>query len=155
VGFGKARETSEEGVYRVVVRYREEQVARAALYTARELVLAAMYDKPFDVQAEVAKLRDVVESVCLGPGTSAIVAPAEARGIPTRRLNAGSLVQLGYGVKQHRIWTAETDGTSAIAESIAQDKELTKQLLRAAGVPVPEGQVVQNAAEAWAAAEDI
>ncbi|MGZ3461170.1 MAG: cyanophycin synthetase, partial [Archangium sp.] len=155
VGFGKARETSEEGVYRVVVRYREEQVARAALYAARELVLAAMQDRPFDVQAEVARLRDVVESVCLGPSTSAIVAAAEARGIPTRRLNAGSLVQLGQGVKQHRIWTAETDGTSAIAESIAQDKELTKQLLRAAGVPVPEGQVVPDAAEAWATAEEI
>jgi len=30
------------------------------------------------------------------------------------------------------------DVTSAIAEAIAQDKELTKKLLSAAGVPVPE-----------------
>ena len=84
-----------------------------------------------------------------------IVAAAEARGIPTRRLNAGSLVQLGQGARQRRIWTAETDGTSAIAESIAQDKELTKMLLRTVGVPVPEGRPVSSAEEAWEAAQEI
>ena len=29
VGYGRARETTEEGVYRVVVRYRDERLARA------------------------------------------------------------------------------------------------------------------------------
>lgn len=155
VGFGKARETSEEGVYKVVVRFRDEQLARACLFTARELLLAAIYDRPFDIDAEVKKLRLLADRVCLGPSTAAIVAAAEARGIPARRLNSGSLVQLGYGVRQRRIWTAETDRTSAIAESIAQDKELTKTLLRAAGVPVPEGRLVTDAADAWAAADEI
>lgn len=155
VGFGKARETSEEGVYKVVMRYRDEQVARAALFTGRELLLAAIYDRPFDVEAEVKKLRTLADRVCLGPSTAAIVAAAEARGIPARRLNSGSLVQLGYGVRQRRIWTAETDRTSAIAESIAQDKDLTKTLLRAGGVPVPEGRIVTDAADAWEAAQEI
>jgi len=41
----------------------------------------------------------------------------------------GNLVQLGYGIAQRRIWTAETDQTSAIAEEIASDKDLTKSLL--------------------------
>jgi cyanophycin synthetase len=62
---------------------------------------------------------------------------------------------LGYGSKQRRIWAAETDRTSAIAESIAQDKELTKSLLRAVGVPVPEGRPVDSAEEAWTAAQEI
>jgi len=155
VGFGKARETSEEGVYKVVMRYRDEQVARACLFAARELLLAAIYDRPYDVKAEVAKLQELADCVCLGPSTMAIVAAAEARGIPTRRLNAGSLVQLGQGARQRRIWTAETDRTSAIAESIAQDKELTKTLLRAGGIPVPEGRHVKDAADAWEAACEI
>ena len=155
VGFGKARATSEEGVYKVVMRYRDEQLARACLFAARELILAAIDDRPYDVKAEVAKLQELADRVCLGPSTAAIVAAAEARGIPARRLNSGSLVQLGQGVKQRRIWTAETDRTSAIAESIAQDKELTKTLLRAAGVPVPEGRLVADAADAWEAACDI
>ena len=49
VGFGKARETSEEGVYKVVMRYRDEQLARACVFAGRELILAAVYDRPWDV----------------------------------------------------------------------------------------------------------
>ena len=45
--------------------------------------------------------------------------------------------------------------TSAIAEGIAGDKDLTKSLLKSVGVPVPEGQVVNSPAEAWEAAQDI
>ena len=36
VGFGRARETSEEGVYKVIVEYIDERVGREALATARE-----------------------------------------------------------------------------------------------------------------------
>ncbi|WP_461309188.1 ATP-binding protein [Azonexus hydrophilus] len=54
-----------------------------------------------------------------------------------------------------RIWTAETDQTSAIAETISRDKDLTKDLISAAGVPVPEGREVNDADDAVEAAEDI
>ncbi len=149
------RETSEDGVYKVVMRYRDEQLARACLFAGRELILAAVYNRPYDVGAEVKKLQDLADRVCLGPSTAAIVRAAEARGIPARRLNSGSLVQLGQGIKQRRIWTAETDRTSAIAESIAQDKELTKTLLRAGGIPVPAGRIVNDVADAWEAASEV
>ncbi|MBI5509506.1 MAG: cyanophycin synthetase [Deltaproteobacteria bacterium] len=155
VGFGKARETSTPGVYKVAVRYREEAVGRACLAAARELLLAAIYNRPFDLAAEVKRLTAVAEEVCLGPSTMAIVTAAEARGIPYRRLTEGSLVQLGVGAKQRRIWTAETDTTSAIAESIAQDKDLTRNLLASCGVPVPEGRAVDSPADAWAAACEV
>ena len=49
VGYGRARVTSEEGVYRVVFKYQEEAVGLACLETARELILAALEDRPFDV----------------------------------------------------------------------------------------------------------
>ena len=114
-----------------------------------------IYDRPYDVSGRNRQAQDLADRVCLGPSTAAIVKAAEARGIPARRLNSGSLVQLGQGARQRRIWTAETDRTSAIAESIAQDKELTKTLLRAGGVPVPEGRIVVNAEDAWEAACDI
>jgi cyanophycin synthetase len=154
-GFGKARSTPVRGVYKVVVRSRNEQVSRAALAAARELILAAMEDKPFDVAATVARLHEMADSLCLGPSTACIVDAATDRGIPSIRLTEGNLVQLGYGASQHRIWTAETDQTSAIAESISRDKDLTKTLLQACGVPVPEGRVVSDPADAWDAAEDI
>jgi cyanophycin synthetase len=47
------------------------------------------------------------------------------------------------------------DRTGAIAETIAQDKELTKKLLDAAGVPVPLGRTVSDPDDAWAAAQEI
>lgn len=154
-GFGKARETSVRGIYKVVVRSRNETVSRAALHAARDLILAAMQDKPYDVAAIVVHLNEMVDSLCLGPSTACIVDAATDRGIPSIRLTEGNLVQLGYGVNQHRIWTAETDQTSAIAESISRDKDLTKTLLQACGVPVPEGRIVDSPSDAWEAAEDI
>lgn len=154
-GFGKARQTSKRGVYKIAFRTRQEDIGRQALSAARDLVLAAINNTPYDVAATVESMRDQVDSLCLGPSTAHIVDAATERHIPSIRLTEGNLVQLGYGVNQRRIWTAETDQTSAIAEEIASDKDLTKSLLQACGVPVPEGQLVQSAAQAWEAAQDI
>ena len=155
-GFGKAREAGPRGVYKVIVRAWQEDVTRAALQEARELVLAAMEGRPFDVAAAVDKLSDLADSCCLGPSTASIVDAADDRDIPyIRLLKTGNLVQLGYGAALRRIWTAETDQTSAIAEGISHDKHLTKTLLENCGVPVPEGREVDSPEEAWEAAEDI
>ena len=155
VGFGKARQTLHRGIYKVAVRTLNEHVGRAAIAAARDLVMAAIEDRPYDVDTVVAKLRDIVDRHHLGPSTAAIVAAATERRIPWIRLNEFNLVQLGYGIRQRRIWTAESDKTSAIAQGIASDKDLTKTLLAACGVPVPEGRVVDNPADAWEAAEEI
>ncbi|MGI4847664.1 MAG: cyanophycin synthetase family protein [Janthinobacterium lividum] len=154
-GFGKARETGVRGLYKVAFRTRDEATGRAALAAARLLLLAAIEDQPFDAAAVVAELREMVDSNCLGPSTAHIVEAATARSIPFLRLNDGNLVQLGYGSLQRRIWTAETDQTSAIAESISSDKDLTKSLLRSVGIPIPEGRIVESADDAWEAAQDI
>jgi len=154
-GFGKARETSTRGVYRVIVSAYQEEVTRAALHAARDLVMAAIEDRPFDVAGAIDALRDLVNEYWLGPSTASIVQAAEERRIPYIRLNQGNLVQLGYGAAQHRIWTAETDRTSAVAEGIACDKDLTKSLLQACGVPVPQGRMVENKQDAWDAAQEI
>jgi cyanophycin synthetase len=155
VGYGRARETGEYGVYRVVVECADPHLGRACLESARSLVLAAVEDGSFDVDAEVRRLADVANNTCLGPGTRAIVAAARARGIPTIRLTDGNLIQLGYGKAQRRIWTAETDRTSAVAEGIAQDKQLTRKLLQSVGVPVPAGREATSPDDAWAAAEEL
>ena len=155
-GFGKARETTEYGVYKVVIRAWHEEVTRAALHKARDLVMAAIEDQPFDVDEAVEELRDMVDSKCLGPSTASIVDAADDRDIPAiRLLDDGNLVQLGYGAAMRRIWTAETDRTSAIAETISRDKDLTKSLLESCGVPIPEGREVKSVDDAWEAAEDI
>lgn len=155
VTFSHTVQTIEPGTYQVVVEYSEEAVGRLALELAQSLCSSALEDTPFDLAAALNSLRELDEDERLGPSTGAIVYAALARGIPYRRLTSGSMVQLGWGSRQRRIQAAETDQTSAIAESIAQDKELTKQLLDAAGVPVPFGRPVVSAEDAWLAAEEI
>ncbi|CUI04841.1 cyanophycin synthetase [Massilia antarctica] len=154
-GFGKTRSTGQPGVYKMAFRTRQEQVGLAALDTGRALLMAAIDDTSFDLAAAVATLKDIVDRQCLGPSTAHIVEAATERRIPFIRLTDGNLVQLGHGAAQRRIWTAETDRTSAIAESIASDKDLTKTLLQSCGVPVPEGSLVRSAAQAWEEAQDI
>jgi cyanophycin synthetase len=157
-GFGKARQTSLPGVYKVVIRAWHEEVSRACLEAGRDLVMAAIDDTPFDVAATVERLREMAERKLLGPSTGCIVeaATSKERRIPAIRMLAnGNLVQLGYGARSRRIWTAETDRTSAIAETISRDKDLTKTLLGFCGVPVPEGRMVDSPSDAWEAAEEI
>lgn len=156
LGFGKARATEVAGRYKVVVRFLDESVAEACLRSARELLLAAYRGEEFDVAGEILRLRGIVELCALGPSTMAIVNAARHRGIPWRRIEQGrSLVQLGHGTRQRRIWTAETDRSGAISEYIAQDKDLTRMLLRQAGVPVPVGCKADDPDDAWDTAESI
>jgi cyanophycin synthetase len=155
VTFSHTAATLEPGVYQTVIEYSEEAVGRLALELAQALVFAALGETGFDVDAAIAQLRDLDEDERIGPSTGAIVDAAVARGIPYRRLTRGSLVQFGWGSRQRRIQAAELDATSAVSESIAQDKDLTKKLLLAAGVPVPTGRPVTDADDAWAAAQQI
>ncbi|MFC5475198.1 cyanophycin synthetase [Paraherbaspirillum soli] len=155
VTFSRTVPTVESGVYQVIVEYTEEEVGKLAFELAQALCRAAVTDTPFDLAGSLARLQELDEDIRLGPSTGSIVHAAVVRGIPFRRLTGGSMVQFGWGSRQRRIQAAETNHTSAIAESIAQDKELTKKLLNAAGVPVPQGRVVSDAEEAWAAAQEI
>ena len=156
VTFSRTHETVEHGTFQVVVEYTEEKVGRLASDLAMQLIAAAASeDGVFDLADALARLRELDEDVRLGPSTGSIVQAAVARGIPYRRLTEGSLVQFGWGSKQRRIQAAETDASSAVAEAIAQDKLLTKSLLHAAGVPVPIGRPVEDAEDAWKAAQDI
>lgn len=155
VTFSRTTQTLEPGIFQVVFEYTEEAVGRLALELAETLCRAAIEDTPFDLDRALTQLRDLDEDVRLGPSTGAIVQAASARNIPYRRLTDGSLVQFGWGSRQRRIQAAEMDSTSAISEAIAQDKQLTKKLLDAAGVPVPKGRAVESAEDAWVAACEI
>ncbi len=155
VTFSCTTPTLEEHVYQVVVEYSEEEVGRLAMELAQALCQSALDDTPFDLASALAQLRDLDEDVRLGPSTGCIVNAAVARGIPYSRMTEGSMVRFGWGSKQRRIQAAEIDATSAIAEAIAQDKDLTKKLLAAAGVPVPLGRAVVDADDAWKAACEV
>ena len=155
-GFGRARETETDGVYRVAIESEEQSLTHAALHLGHRICLAAVEGDAVDLDAEIQALRELAWEVCLGPSTAAIVQAAKRRQIPALRLKPEeSLVQFGYGARARRIRAAETDATSTVAEAIAQDKELTRNLLDVAGVPTPCGEPVASAGEVWAIAQEI
>jgi cyanophycin synthetase len=156
VRFRHVEPAADPATFRLVIEARDHQLAEECLAHAVRLVNAARAGDTVDVGELVPDLVDVADEVCLGPSTLLMVRAAEDRDIPWLRISdEWSLVQLGQGVRQRRIWTAETDRTSAIAETISRNKELTKRMLDAAGVPVPRGRLARSPAEAWEAAQAV
>ncbi len=144
------------GVYYVIYAYADESVGLAAGELAVRLVNHLVQPEPsFDFEAERRHFIVQGERTAFGPSTQAIIDEAESRGIPWLRLNRASLVQLGQGVHQQRIRATMTSRTPTVAVDIASNKELTLQLLAAAGLPVPRSTAVGSAESAVTQAERI
>jgi cyanophycin synthetase len=146
VGFGRTRETSTPGIYNVVFEYVEEQAGRyagrAAVRLCESIVKTGTYPDE-ELRQDLYDLRELRSSAAIGPSTETIVQEAEARDIPWMWLSARAMVQLGYGVYQRRIQATLSDRSSILAVELACDKEGTKTMLREAGIPVPQGTVIQ------------
>ncbi|HEY9617168.1 MAG TPA: cyanophycin synthetase [Microcoleaceae cyanobacterium] len=144
-GFGRTRESSTPGIYRVVFEYIYEQAgryaARAAVRLCQSIVNTGTYPAE-ELEQDLSDLRQLAADGSLGPSTESLVKEAEARGIPWFELSARSMIQLGYGVHQKRIQATLSNYTSILGVELASDKEGTKRILREAGVPVPRGTVV-------------
>ena len=139
VGYGRARETNEVGVYRVVIEYQDE-TGRTRVPDdgsppvdgrhCRSAVRRRRRNRP--------ALRSMAHKIGLGPSTRGIVDAAKARGIPR---SAASIPAAWSKWVTARacigVCAAETDRTSAIGQEIAQDKELTRAFLSSVGVARP------------------
>jgi len=155
VGFGRVVESGDEGVWWVIVGYEDEDVGTQAIRKAGEFIRACISGATFDIANVIEDLRELREVVALGPSTRAIFDEAARRGIPARRLNNYSLVQLGIGKSLRRVQATVTDFTSSIAVEIAQNKDDTKQFLRNIGLPVPEGATARTPRGAVEIANEI
>ncbi|NBR07101.1 MAG: hypothetical protein EBT92_15235 [Planctomycetes bacterium] len=139
----------------IAFAYLEEEVARDSLLCALYLAQVSTH-LPCDNANNIAThIRKLGQKVGLGPSTYAIWEAALEQKIPVWKLSDCSLLQLGLGNQQQRVWTAETGQTPLLAENIAQDKDWTRQLLETVGVPVPQGRVVVSREDAWVAAQEI
>ncbi len=107
VGFGRTRETHEDGVYKVALEFEYEELGRAALEVGRDLCLAAVYDRPFDVEGAITRLRELAQRVQPQPSETALVQAARQRRIPIRRLDNTDTFLLGHGARQQRLSLAE------------------------------------------------
>lgn len=138
-GFGRTRETKTPGIYNVVFSYTEENVGMFAAESSVAIAQALIDGTPYDLEADIQKMREIRERVRLGPSTGSIVEEAVSRDIPWIRLGTNSLVQLGYGINQMRFQATITCKTSSIAVDIACNKEQTKKMLDGASIPVANG----------------
>nr|ABV22536.1 truncated cyanophycin synthetase [synthetic construct] len=145
VGFGRTRETATPGIYQVVIEYLNEEAGRyagrAAVRLCQSIVDRGRYPKA-ELEQDIQDLKDLWRDASLGPSTEAIVKEAEKRGIPWMQLSARFLIQLGYGVNHKRMQATMTDKTGILGVELACDKEATKRILAASGVPVPRGTVI-------------
>src|SRR5579871_5979145 len=122
VGFGRTRESSEEGVYKVALEYEYEELGRAALEAGRELCLAAVHDLPFDVAGTLARLCELAQRVAIDPAEAALVQAARRRRIPVGRLEDEKVLILGHGVYQQRIaLTANLPAADTILDPLFPD----------------------------------
>jgi cyanophycin synthetase len=169
VYFGKTLWAGEPGMFRVIIECPEHEwagdpvagdllalaltvVTELAVGRAPDAVLGATTAGGLPVAGpELQRLATAYDENRLGVTAAALARAARYRGIPVRRPADVGLLQLGYGANRRLVWAASTDQTSVIGVDIACDKGVTKQMLAAAGIPVPEGTVVHDAAEAAAA----
>lgn len=158
VNRGLTRSTGEHGVYNVVYQYVQPDLGKAAGEMAVRFVNWLVYkdDPEFSFEEEIEEIIRLAERLAYGPSTKALVEEAERRGIPIIRLDPSrSLVQMGYGIYQRRVWATVTSETSDIAVDVASNKRLTNQLLHGVGIPVPHGRPVTSFEEALSVARSI
>ncbi|MEM9772581.1 MAG: cyanophycin synthetase [Cyanobacteria bacterium P01_D01_bin.73] len=158
VGFGLTRETAEPGVYQVVVEYGNERAGRyacrAAVRLCQNLVDRGVYPED-ELRQDLGDLQDLKAEAALGPSTDSLVREAEARDIPWAEMSARSMIQLGYGVHQRRLQATLSGNTSILGVELACDKDGTKTVLEAAGVPVPRGVTIRYLDDLKDAIEDV
>jgi len=147
VDFGAIRQTVEKNVYQVVFEYQTEgagrYAARAAIRICTSILETGTYATT-ELHEDLKDLRDIRLDGQLGPSTESIVAEAKARNIPWLELGSRAMIQLGYGVYQSRIQATLSNKTGILAVELACDKEGTKSILRASGIPVPRGTTIRS-----------
>ena len=160
VNLGRTMWAGADGRYDVMMECPRDEpadsgVPESLLRLAMSVVHSVLAGLTPDFWSELDQIADVCERERLGVSTAAIAAAARRRGIPVSRAGGRSLLRLGYGCHRQLVWAALTSQTSAVGVDIAADKQLAKQLLVDAGIPVAAGQVVWTEQEAQAALADI
>jgi cyanophycin synthetase len=67
VTFSRTAATQQSNLFQVVIEYSEEAVGRRALELAEQLCQSAVDNKPFDLAAAIAELKDLDEMYVLAP----------------------------------------------------------------------------------------
>ncbi|HEU4347366.1 MAG TPA: cyanophycin synthetase [Actinoplanes sp.] len=151
VCFGRTVAAGPPGRYDLIIECPVDEspdssVPAALLAAAADLVTCVVANAVPELR--LAELSALAEREATGPSTAAIIAAARRRGIPVERFGDLSLLRLGWGNRRRLAWAAMTDRTGGVGIDIAGDKEVTRQLLAASGIPVVPGGAAATAEDA-------
>ena len=161
--------TAHRGCHSAFIPYQESQVGVAAGRLAMRFIqwIAQPDRHPgFDFAQQLVGLTSLSRELRPGADTRELGLEAERRDIPVERINDNrgpvqlgrgsrprmSLLQLGQGKYQKRIWAPYISTDSFIGAEIAFNKELTHRLLGHVGLPVPRALSVTDEEAAVVAA---
>jgi cyanophycin synthetase len=156
VKHGKTITSEKQGIYFVTFEYKEPKSAKLSFDFAMDIcesIINGVTELP--IKDYIDKISAAYYDNKLGPSTEAIFQAAERMMIPAERIGQNSLVRLGTGIKQKYVQATISSQTSYLAVENSCDKQATKDLLSAAGLPVPKGEVVSSADQLLKAAERI
>jgi cyanophycin synthetase len=142
--YGVVQATQKKDLYRVIFSYELEQIGRYAAESAVKIINAVADGKPENLNQYIEELKEMRSDENMGATTSFLLNEAVKRNIPYKRFDNGSLITLGYGIKQKKMRTALVDSTSGIGIELAGDKEETKRMLEDNKLPVPIGVLVYD-----------
>jgi len=143
---------------RIVVETHEPEVMPFAAAAAFELTYFVMVGKARDGDAakRIEFCLGMIEKNRHDWNTVVLLEACLRRGIPFAKTLANTpYMTLGQGIKRQRIRSSVADAASVIATQLADDKHLTKQLLRNFGMPVPDHRLCNSEAEVEAAVAEI
>ncbi|KTC66621.1 cyanophycin synthetase [Legionella adelaidensis] len=131
-------------VFFIIFEYQSETAGVHTANIAVSLIDSLLQEKNLpNLKEEIKKIKDVHLQQKLGPSTQVIVEAARQRKIPVMRFKESSLITLGHGCYQKRVWATITSNTNAIGVDIAGNKQLTKKLLAENFIPTTEGVTIQ------------
>ncbi len=153
----RARPLEQANRFLAAVECQMEAVGRAAAEVALRLFNDARSADVALTPEESKRIAELEYNLRLPSSTAVIYHAARKRNIPSRRLNSEyyRLLIHGQGSKQHRSLAAEPDNIGIVARFSSTDKQLSKDLMAAVGVPVPQGRSVTNVEDAWKAAQEL
>ncbi|ALC91210.1 UDP-N-acetylmuramyl peptide synthase [Bacillus sp. FJAT-18017] len=153
---GKTLTSSKKGVYYVTYDYREPKSGFYAFEAAKEIVERILNgEADVDAKPYIDKIEQLYYENKLGPSTEAIYNAAFEKGIPVERVGSDSLVRIGTGSKQKFVQATITSQTPHIAVENSCDKQVTKELLAGAGLPVPKGETASSIEDIFETGERV
>lgn len=156
VKHGKTITSKKQGIYFVTFEYLEPVSGRLSFDFALEICERIIRgEEVISIGNYIQRISDAFYENKLGPSTEAIYEAARRAKIPVERIGKDSLLRLGTGNRQKFVQATITSQTSYLAVENACDKQATKDLLQASGLPVPNGTVVASVKDFTEAAAKI